>query len=51
MNGPVFGAPVPKEFIASPPIAFAGGSHGKELWLDAVMPAETLKAAGSFLKK
>jgi hypothetical protein len=51
MNGPVFGAPAPKEFPASPPIAFAGSVRENELHIDASIPAETIKAAGAYLKK
>ena len=51
MNGPVFGAPAPKEFPPSPPIAFAGSVRDNELRLEAAIPAETIKAAGAYHKK
>ncbi len=48
---PVVGGPLVKEFPPSPPIGFAGGFHGRDLWLDAAAPAETIKSAGAFLNK
>jgi hypothetical protein len=51
MNGPIFGAPVPKEFAESPPIAFAGEVRDNELRLEAAIPAKTIEIAGTFFKK
>lgn len=51
MNGPIFGAPVPKEFTPSPPIAFAGEVRDNEIRLEAVIPANTIENAGAFFKK
>jgi hypothetical protein len=51
MNGPVFGAPIPKDFAPSPPIAFAGEVRDNEIRLEAAIPAKTIDNAGAFFKK
>ncbi|MEX0612594.1 MAG: hypothetical protein WD738_24030 [Pirellulales bacterium] len=51
ITGPVIGSPLVKEFPSSPPIGFAGGLRNHELWIDAAVPAETLKGAGAYLRK
>jgi hypothetical protein len=51
ITGPVIGGPIVREFPPSPPVGFAGGVHGSELWIDAAVPAETMKAAIAYLKK
>jgi hypothetical protein len=51
ITGPVIGGPIVKEFPPSPPIGFAGGVRDSELWIDAAVPAETVKAASSYLRK
>jgi hypothetical protein len=51
ITGPVIGGPLVKEFPASPPIGIAGGLGNNELWIDAAVPADTLKAAAAYLKK
>jgi hypothetical protein len=46
----VIGGPLVKEFSASPPIGVAGGLNNDELWLDIAIPAETIRAAGTYLQ-
>jgi hypothetical protein len=47
----VIGGPLVKEFPPSPPVGFAGGLQNGELWIDAVVPRETCKAAYAHLKQ
>jgi hypothetical protein len=49
MLGPVIGAVPVREFPSSPPIGAAGGFAGHEIWADAAIPAETIRAAGQYL--
>ncbi|MEX2317220.1 MAG: hypothetical protein WD669_08715 [Pirellulales bacterium] len=49
--GDAIGAPVIAEFPATPPIGLSGGFPDGELWIDAVIPAQTLRAASPFLLK
>jgi hypothetical protein len=49
--GDAIGAPMVPEFPATPAIGLAGGFPDGELWLDAVIPAQALRAAGPFLHK
>jgi hypothetical protein len=46
--GPVIGGPMIREFPASPPIGLAGGFERRQLWIDAALPAETLRAASRY---
>jgi hypothetical protein len=48
MTGPVFGGRHKKEFPESPPIGFAGATRDDEITATAVIPVETIKAAGRF---
>jgi hypothetical protein len=50
MTGPVFGARPRKEFRMSPPIGLAGGLRNEEFWIDAAVPAETIRNAGEYFK-
>lgn len=47
--GDVIGGPTPRLFPASPPIGLTGGFRDRELWIDAAVPADTVKAIGRFL--
>jgi hypothetical protein len=51
VTGPVIGGPLVKDFPSAPPIGVAGGVRRDELWLEAAIPAETIKSAGIYLKK
>ena len=42
---------MPREFAASPPIAFAGAVRDNEIRLEAAIPAKTIDNAGAFFKK
>jgi hypothetical protein len=48
ITGPVFGGRPKKEFPQSPPIGVAGTTRDDEITATAVVPAETIKAAGEF---
>jgi hypothetical protein len=51
MLGPVIGGPLVREFPDSPPLGIAGGFQQHELWVDAALPADTLRAAGQYLNQ
>jgi hypothetical protein len=48
--GDAIGAPIIEEFPAAPPLGFSGGFSDRQVWMDAVVPAETVKAAAPYLK-
>jgi hypothetical protein len=48
ITGPVLGDRRKREFPESPPIAFAGTTRDDEITATAVVPVETIKAAGVF---
>jgi hypothetical protein len=48
MLGPVIGTPLVRQFPASPPVGAAGGFTTHEIWVDAAIPAETLRATGQY---
>jgi hypothetical protein len=50
ITGPVIGGPIVKDFPSSPPIGFAGGVRDGEIWINAVVPPDTTKAASEYLK-
>jgi hypothetical protein len=45
--GDVIGMPKPRVISASPAVGLSGGVNGRELWIDAVVPAQTLHASGA----
>ncbi len=49
MLGPVIGAPAVRQFPSSLPIGAAGGFTAHEIWADAAVPAETIRACGQYL--
>jgi hypothetical protein len=48
--GHVIGGPKTLAMPDSPPLGAAGGFRGRELWIDAVVPAATAQAAAALLK-
>jgi hypothetical protein len=48
ITGPVFGGPLVKEFVDSPPIGGAGGVRENEVWAEFAVPAETIRAIGIY---
>jgi hypothetical protein len=46
----VIGGPLVKEFPSSPPIGLAAGATERELWADLGVPAQTIQAAGPYIK-
>jgi hypothetical protein len=51
MLGTVIGAPLVRQFPPSPPIGAAGGFKSHEIWADAAIPADTIRAAGQYLNQ
>jgi hypothetical protein len=49
MLGTVIGAPLVRQFGPSPPIGAAGGFKPNEIWADAAIPADTIRATGEYL--
>jgi hypothetical protein len=49
MFGKVIGAPMMRQFPSSPAIGAAGGFKPHEIWIDAAVPVETIRAAGEYL--
>jgi hypothetical protein len=51
MTGEVFGAPPPKQLPPSPPLGVSLTVHENELRLDAAVPVDVIRSAGTLLKK
>jgi hypothetical protein len=49
--GAVIGGPVVPDFAASPPVGFVGGVDGQIVWAEMAIPADTLRAAGKYLRR
>lgn len=49
--GAVIGGPVVPDFAASPPVGFVGGVDGQIVWAEMAVPADTLRAAGKYLRR
>ncbi len=49
--GPIIGGPIVREFPACSPVGIAGGFNKQELWIEAVLPADTIKQASIYLQQ
>lgn len=49
--GAVIGGPVVPDFAVSPPVGFVGGVDGQIVWAEMAVPADTLRAAGKYLRR
>jgi hypothetical protein len=49
--GAVIGGPVVPDFAVSPPVGLVGGVDGQVVWAEMAVPAQTIRAAGKYLKR
>jgi hypothetical protein len=49
--GAVIGGPIVPAFHDSPPVGLVGGSDGQTIWVEAALPAKTIREYGKFSRK